>query len=444
MEHCPSTSYVFTEYERNRVPLTDPIDGQGFRISRGTFNEVAASQKEETGTMSLIQQVFQKVLGQNPAFKHTVAPPTGVVKGEVDDTTVSKDSLRETSFRDSIDRQMNLLDTQHVERSDKKNADDVAKEERHDIQDCASTEGGKTGMTRDVVDESISVNQWEIAAAQTPDQPPEDSVPKNSRGDTVTSLAEEISKETITGTPGSACAYSVPMEMTGGDLAAIPQISITVERTILAGSSTEGSNNQPFRSENNTGDSVNRTQASPHQKILLADVPPVPKAVEPKQDDDNTADANSDGPSNIALSRSCHIDIHDSPQTDEAELPDLAASTAKWTRPSPTQITHRLDLLRWLQSFNILSTLSTSALCCARGVRLLCPSMSLGKVRTCYLLIAFGIVTIVASIGLISWRSVFRNDFSGGFSAAQYVVGVGAFIVTPITCLHITACKCWQ
>ncbi len=378
--------------------------------------------------MSLIQQVFQKVLGQNPAFIHTVAPPVGVVKGEVDDTSVSKDSLRETSFRDSIDRQMNLLDTQHVERSDEKNADDVAKEERHDIQDCASTEGGKKGTTRDVVDESISVNQWEIAAAQTPDQPPEASVPKNSRGDTVTSLAEEISKETITVTPGSACAYSVPMELTGGDLAAIPQISITVERTILAGSSTEGSNNQPFRSENNTGVSVNRTQASPHQETLLADVPP----------------ANSDGPSNIALSRSCHIDIPDSPQTDEAKIPDLAASTAKWTTPSPTQITHRLDLLRWLQSFNILSTLSTSALCCARVVRLLCPSMSLGKVRTCYLLIAFGIVTIIASIGLILWRSMFRNDFSGGFSAAQYVVEVGAFIVAPITCLHITACKCWQ
>ncbi len=58
--------------------------------------------------MSLIQQVFQKVLGQNPAFIHTVAPPTGVVKGEVDDTSVSDDSLRETSVRDSIDRQMNL------------------------------------------------------------------------------------------------------------------------------------------------------------------------------------------------------------------------------------------------------------------------------------------------------------------------------------------------
>ena len=65
-------------------------------------------------------------------------------------------------------------------------------------------------------------------------------------------------------------------------------------------------------------------------------------------------------------------------------------------------------------------------------------------VKICYILIFLGVLTISSSLGAALWRSESMNDLSGGFSLAQYILGVGIFIVGSMVALHAKRCTCWQ
>ena len=62
----------------------------------------------------------------------------------------------------------------------------------------------------------------------------------------------------------------------------------------------------------------------------------------------------------------------------------------------------------------------------------------------CYLLIFLGFLTIVGSLVPGLWRASSRNDLSGGFSLAQYILGVGIFVVGSMVAIHSKSCKCWK
>lgn len=64
--------------------------------------------------------------------------------------------------------------------------------------------------------------------------------------------------------------------------------------------------------------------------------------------------------------------------------------------------------------------------------------------RPCYILIIVGVLTIIGSLGSAIWRADVLNDFSGGFSLAQYILGVGVFVVGSISVIHSRKCKCWR
>lgn len=65
-------------------------------------------------------------------------------------------------------------------------------------------------------------------------------------------------------------------------------------------------------------------------------------------------------------------------------------------------------------------------------------------VRTCHILLFLGFLTIVGSLIPALWRSVARNDIQGGFSLAQYILGVGVFIIGFFVAIHSRTCTCWQ
>jgi len=69
---------------------------------------------------------------------------------------------------------------------------------------------------------------------------------------------------------------------------------------------------------------------------------------------------------------------------------------------------------------------------------------SLLFVRPCYVLIFLGVLTFVGSLVPALWRSTMRNDISGAFSLAQYILGVGTFAVGSMVAIHSKTCKCWH
>lgn len=68
----------------------------------------------------------------------------------------------------------------------------------------------------------------------------------------------------------------------------------------------------------------------------------------------------------------------------------------------------------------------------------------LKRIRTCHILIFLSFLTIVGSLVPALWRSVVRNDIQGGFSLAQYILGVGVFIIGFLVAIHSRTCTCWQ
>ena len=65
-------------------------------------------------------------------------------------------------------------------------------------------------------------------------------------------------------------------------------------------------------------------------------------------------------------------------------------------------------------------------------------------IKTCHLLIFLGFLTILGSLIPALWRSVARHDIQGGFSLAQYILGVGVFVVGCMVAVHSRRCTCWQ
>ena len=66
------------------------------------------------------------------------------------------------------------------------------------------------------------------------------------------------------------------------------------------------------------------------------------------------------------------------------------------------------------------------------------------SIRACHVFIFLGFLTIVGSLVPAIWRSVARNDISGGFSLAQYILGVGVFVIGCMVAVHSKSCTCWQ
>lgn len=66
------------------------------------------------------------------------------------------------------------------------------------------------------------------------------------------------------------------------------------------------------------------------------------------------------------------------------------------------------------------------------------------SIRTCYMLIALGLLSIAGSLALALWRTINNGDIQGGFSLAQYILAVGAFIIGCVLVLHSRTCSCWS
>ena len=62
----------------------------------------------------------------------------------------------------------------------------------------------------------------------------------------------------------------------------------------------------------------------------------------------------------------------------------------------------------------------------------------------CYLLIFLGLLTVICSLLPGIWRASSNNDLSGGFSLAQYILGVGIFAVGSMVAIHSKSCECWK
>lgn len=74
----------------------------------------------------------------------------------------------------------------------------------------------------------------------------------------------------------------------------------------------------------------------------------------------------------------------------------------------------------------------------------LLPERTCSSIRTCYILIALGILSIAGSLALALWRSINHSDIQGGFSLAQYILAVGALIIGCVLALHSRSCSCWS
>lgn len=66
------------------------------------------------------------------------------------------------------------------------------------------------------------------------------------------------------------------------------------------------------------------------------------------------------------------------------------------------------------------------------------------SIRPCHIFIFLGVLTILGSLIPAIWRSVARDDISGGFSLAQYILGVGVFVIGCMVAVHSKSCTCWQ
>ena len=66
------------------------------------------------------------------------------------------------------------------------------------------------------------------------------------------------------------------------------------------------------------------------------------------------------------------------------------------------------------------------------------------SIRTCYILVALGMISIAGSLALALWRTINNSDIQGGFSIAQYFLAVGALIIGCVLVIHSRTCSCWS
>ena len=64
--------------------------------------------------------------------------------------------------------------------------------------------------------------------------------------------------------------------------------------------------------------------------------------------------------------------------------------------------------------------------------------------RPCYILIFMGFLSIAGSLAPALWRANTQGDLSGGFTLAQYILGVGIFAVGSMVAIHSRTCVCWH
>lgn len=66
------------------------------------------------------------------------------------------------------------------------------------------------------------------------------------------------------------------------------------------------------------------------------------------------------------------------------------------------------------------------------------------RVRTCHIFILLAFFAIAGSLAPAIWRLVDRDDWSDGFSMAQYILEVGVFVVGCMAAIHSKTCTCWK
>lgn len=66
------------------------------------------------------------------------------------------------------------------------------------------------------------------------------------------------------------------------------------------------------------------------------------------------------------------------------------------------------------------------------------------SIRPCSVLIFLAFATIAGSLVPALWRSISHNDIQGGFSLAQYILGVGVFVIGCVVAIHSRTCTCWS
>lgn len=64
--------------------------------------------------------------------------------------------------------------------------------------------------------------------------------------------------------------------------------------------------------------------------------------------------------------------------------------------------------------------------------------------RFCYVIMLIGFLTFIGSLELALWWSFTRNDVSGGFTMAAYVVAVGGLPLASLQMRHNHRCQCWK
>lgn len=64
--------------------------------------------------------------------------------------------------------------------------------------------------------------------------------------------------------------------------------------------------------------------------------------------------------------------------------------------------------------------------------------------RFCYIVICIGLLKFGGSLALALWRSFTRNDVSGGFTMAAYVVAVDGLPWASLQMRHSQRCNCWR
>ena len=130
--------------------------------------------------------------------------------------------------------------------------------------------------------------------------------------------------------------------------------------------------------------------------------------------------------------------LDEGPRSRNQTIPTRTLSTA---RSAETQ---RPSQHAWLPSSESPSWPYAEQCTILQGTLILKCQRFRQSIRTCHLLIFLGFLTVLGSLIPAIWRSVARHDIQGGFSLAQYILGVGVFIVGCMVAIHSRSCTCWQ
>ena len=66
------------------------------------------------------------------------------------------------------------------------------------------------------------------------------------------------------------------------------------------------------------------------------------------------------------------------------------------------------------------------------------------RLRLCHVIIAIGLLTLLISLTIALWWSLTKNDVSGGFTMAAYIVAIAGLPLGSIQIRHNRRCKCWR